>query len=383
VKQEFRLRLFVDAHVFDGLPQGSRTFIKEIYLCIAGMPGIQLYLGAHDIHQLATLFPPTENLVLVQYRTASRLRRLLFEIPAIIRRHHIDYAHFQYITPLWKNCRHIVTIHDVLFKDFPAEFSLAYRLEKRLFYGLAAWRSDIITTVSAFSAGSIKKFLFTGSKPIHVIPNGVSKRFFEPYDPARSREYIREKYGRQDFILYVSRIEPRKNHTLVLKAWLDLQLYQQGIDLVFLGHITIPVPELDEALAKLPPLIRNRVMLDSSADDHDLLEMYRAARVFVYPSRAEGFGIPPLEAAALQIPVICSNTSAMKDFSFFGSNHIDPLDEETFKRRLQQVLSDPPGADVLGEIATIIRRDYSWEGSARKLYSLLVPEQKNPNFEKS
>ena len=369
--------------MFDGLPQGSRTFIKEIYLRIAGLPGIRLYFGAHDTDKLARIFPPGDNIVLVRYKTGSRLRRLLFEIPALIRDHQIDYAHFQYMTPPWKNCRQIVTIHDVIFKDFPDEFSLAYRIEKRLLYGLAAWRADVITTVSEFSGQSIKKFLHTGTRPIHVVPNGVSDRFFQPYDPDLSREYIRKKYGLGDFILYVSRIEPRKNHLLVLKAWLDLQLHQKGIYLVFLGHTTLPVPELESALASLPGELKAMVLIDSGVGDEDLLEMYRAARLFVYPSRAEGFGIPPLEAAALQKPVLCSNSSAMKDFSFFGPNHIDPLNYEAFKQRMGELLSNAPDPDFLKQVAAIIRRDYSWESSALKLYGLLVPVGKSPNFENS
>lgn len=380
MKQGTELRLFVDAHVFDDLPQGTRTFIKEIYLCIARWPGIHLYLGAYDTDHLAAIFPPGENIQLVKYSSRSGLRRLLTDIPAIIRRYDIDYAHFQYMTPLWKNCKQIVTIHDVIFNDFPDEFSWSYRVRKRLLYGLAAWRADIITTVSEFSRNSIRRFLHTGSRPIHVVPNGVSQKFFEPYAPQEARQYIHEKYGLKNYILYVSRIEPRKNHLLLLRAWLELKCYEQGIGLVFLGHETLPVPELDQLLAGLPPEIGRFILVDSQVKDNDLLQMYRAARLFVYPSRAEGFGIPPLEAAALRIPVLCSNTSAMKDFTFFGDNHIDPYDYPVFLQRFKIVLTTPPDAESLDEIARIIRKEYSWETAARKLYGLLAPVQKNSNL---
>ena len=374
------IKLFVDAHVFDELPQGTRTFIKEIYLQLAGKPGLRLYLGAFDTDHLATIFTPNENVVLIKYKSRSGLRRLLFDIPAIVRKYRIDYAHFQYMTPPWKNCKQIVTIHDVIFNDFPEEFSWSYRVRKRLLYGLAAWRSDILTTVSDFSKGSIRKFLHTGDRPVYVVPNGVGQKFFRPFDREQAVGRIKERYGVENYILYVSRIEPRKNHLFVLQAWLDLKLYEQGIPLVFLGHETIPVPEFDRLLAGLSAQIRSFILIDSQVKDEGLLDMYRAARLFVYPSKAEGFGIPPLEAAALRIPVLCSNTSAMRDFSFFGKNHIDPYDYGAFKKRLREVLADPADEAFLEGVAQTIRSDYSWEGSALKFYALLVPEGKNSNL---
>jgi len=179
------------------------------------------------------------------------------------------------------------------------------------------------------------------------------------------------------FLLYVSRIEPRKNHRLILQAWLDLKLYEQGIHLVFLGHETIPVPSLGRMLDSLPASIRKFIYINSEVEDGDLLEMYRAAALFVYPSRAEGFGIPPLEAAAMRVPVLCSNTSAMKDFSFFGNNHFDPCDYPGFRRLLQETLAAPPDPVLLASISETVRREYTWEGAASILYGLLAPIRKN------
>jgi len=113
------------------------------------------------------------------------------------------------------------------------------------------------------------------------------------------------------------------------------------------------------------------VFTGKDIDDGDLLQIYRAATLFVYPSKAEGFGIPPLEAAALQIPVLCSNTSAMKDFAFFGPCHFDPYDFSSFKQLLRSILENPPTTAFLAEIATIVRREYSWSHSAEKLVGLL------------
>ena len=72
--------------------------------------------------------------------------------------------------------------------------------------------------------------------------------------------------------------------------------------------------------------------------ESDLLLFYQAAKVFAYPTFAEGFGIPPLEAAALRIPVLCSNKTAMKDFEFFSPYFIDFNDMDATTKKLSEIL---------------------------------------------
>ena len=111
------------------------------------------------------------------------------------------------------------------------------------------------------------------------------------------------------------------------------------------------------------------------ADDSDLLQFYRAATVFVYPSKAEGFGIPPLEAAAAKIPVLCSNSSAMSDFTFFGDNHFDPENYPLFKNKLAAIINTNTSNAELEHIAAIVQQRYNWNESAATLYQLIQTDQ--------
>src|SRR5688500_8753178 len=142
------LRIFVDAHVFDGGYQGTRTFIKELYAELCRKGDVELYLAARDVDNLRQHFPPARNIKLLRYRSRHALTRLLIEIPLLIRTHRIDYAHFQYIAPPVKNCRFIVTTHDVLFEEYPKEFPLLYRIIRKGLYAFSACRADLLTTVS-------------------------------------------------------------------------------------------------------------------------------------------------------------------------------------------------------------------------------------------
>lgn len=367
------IRLFVDAHTFDSEYQGSRTFIRELYAQLTSDPSFQLFIAAYDIEHLAKYFPVSEKVHLVKFRSRSSLFRLLIDIPLLVRKYRIDYAHFQYIVPLVKNCRFIVTIHDVLFRDQPESFSWFYRVSKTLLYRFGAWRADILTTDSSFSARSIARYLGADPELTHLVPVAINDRFFKSYHKRTVQEAFAKKYGFDKFILYVSRIEPRKNHAVLLRAFLELKLWEQGFRLVLLGHKSMDTPAFDELLTSLSPTIRTFVVLRSDIADADLIAFYRAATVFVYPSAAEGFGIPPLEAAAAGTPVICSNRTALADFDFFGERHIDP-DLLQLKTALVKVLEEPPAVATLEEIREEIKQRYNWSHSAALFAGLIMAD---------
>ena len=370
-----KLRLLVDAHVFDGEYQGTRTFIEGIYNVIAHKKDIDLYLAANDIPNLKTHFPTGKNIHYVELRSDSSIRRLVYEFPAIIRKYKIEYAHFQYILPPIKLCKYIVTTHDVIFNEYPEEFSAAYRAMKNFLYKRGAQRADIVTTVSEYSKKSIEKYLGIESEKIHVIPNGVGSQYLQSYNKFQAKQYVRTKFGFDKYLLFVSRIEPRKNHVLLLNAFLDLELHLEGYRLVFLGNKTLKSSSFEAALEELSPDLRRFIYLNSELNNQDLLAFYRAADLFVYPSKGEGFGIPPLEAAALGVPVICSNTSAMSDFSFFGENHVDPNDYDGFRKRIMTVLKQGENQYSLDRVSNIVKEKYNWDHSAETLYSLIIQDK--------
>jgi glycosyltransferase involved in cell wall biosynthesis len=365
------IRLFVDAHVFDGEYQGSRTFIKELYSQLALNDQLHLFIAAFNVDSLRTNFPDSTNITYIKYSSKSRIWRLLIQIPAILKKHQIDYAHFQYIIPIFKPCRFIVTTHDVLFNDCPQYFSKWYRLQKNWLYRYAVKRADILTTVSDFSKQSINRYFEIGLNKIHVIPHGVAGSFFEPYNKSEAAAYTSNTYGTGTVILYVSRFEPRKNHALLLKAFIELELYNKGYSLVLAGHPSIPVPEFDRLLHSLPEAAKKKVLIFTSLTDAELLRFYKAAAVFVYPSAAEGFGMPPLEAAALGIPVLCNNRTALSDFTFFKANHFDFINDSVLKNRLTAALSSAGDHSELAEIRTFIQQNYSWAKAATAFIKLI------------
>lgn len=369
------IRIFVDAHAFDGEYQGVTTYIKGLYTEISRLcPETQICMGANNIENLKKEFKGLINITFAEYSSRKRTRYLL-AIPLIIKNFKADYAHFQYVCPPFKSCKYIVTIHDLLFNDFPKEFSFFYRTLRNYSFKSAAKKADILTTVSEYSRESISKHYGILKNKILVVPDGVDERFFESYNKDLSKKKIFDKHNVKKYILYVSRIEPRKNHDFLLKAYLDLELWKKDISLVFVGKKTIKNDEFSTLISNLPSMVKKKIMIIEQASWDDLLDFYRGADLFVYPSKAEGFGIPPIEAAALGIQTLCSNTTAMSDFGFLEKGLFDPSNLSELKEKILFALDGKLYSDdVILSISKIVKDKYCWSSAAKKLLKAMGVE---------
>ncbi len=349
-----KLNIFVDCHVFDGNFQGTTTYIKGLYVELIQDKNYHFFFGATNTDFLKTIFGIHENLTYVTYKSTNKFSRLLFDIPNIIKSYKIDYAHFQYIVPPIKNCKYIVTIHDVLFLDFPKYFPFGYRLKNKFLFKRSAKCSDIVLSVSEYSKKQIQKH-FKIDK-VTVTANAVDPIYFEPFDKEGVRAQVRAKFEATDYFLYVSRWEPRKNHHSLLKVFVENEYYKSH-SLVFIGDKAIQNKAYDDYYLSLPDSLKAKVFTFNKVNFEDLLLFVRGADLSIYPSIAEGFGIPPLESLASGIPTICSNTTAMADFYFLKEVQFNPLNETDLNDKIQAGLSDRKWQNRIDEM----KLAYSWQ----------------------
>jgi glycosyltransferase involved in cell wall biosynthesis len=368
-----KIRLFVDAHSFDKEYQGVRTFLKEIYSILLGYEDLEIFFGVSNPQAILLDFPGLLPNQMIVYRKFSNSGRFLFEIPAILKEMKIDIAHFQYLVPFGKKrCVYLVTTHDILFNDFKSEFSFQYRFLRNILFRKGIRDADIKTTVSEYSRKRIEHYYRIPSNKIHVIANGVNKEFGNQFvSNTEALDEIEKKYGLRDYILYVSRIEPRKNHLALVRAYIETGMPNKKISLVFIGKHSLAVKELAEYIDALPANERSMIHKLDQVSQHDLEMFYKGARLFVYPSKAEGFGIPPLEAAISKVPVLCSNKTAMEDFYFFDPFRFDPYDQSQLNEKLAAMINQEPNSAHLDMIANKVLTTYSWNRSAESLYKLI------------
>jgi glycosyltransferase involved in cell wall biosynthesis len=368
--------IFVDCHVFDSGFQGTRTYIQGLYTALMQYEDLHFFLGSNNPKSLQTIFGNHPNVTYVQYHFQNKYLRLLIDIPNIIKKNKIDFAHFQYTVSPIKRCKYIVTTHDVLFIDFPKYFSFFSRFINTILYQQSAKWADIRLTVSEYSKQKLQQHF--GLSDYVVTPNAVDGAFFETYTKEQVKVRVANEFSLNDYIIYVSRWEPRKNHQMVLKAFVELELYKKH-QLLFLGNESIFNPEYQEIFDGLTPEIKNKITTINNTDFQTMLLLLRGANASVYPSFAEGFGIPPLESVAAKIPTICSDKTAMSDFIFFREFYFDPSKQKEFNQKLLYILENNTTTEF-EKMAHSIKEIYNWEHTATVVYELLKQHTNQSRF---
>lgn len=352
------MKFLVDCHCFDyPTPEGVNTYLKGLYVGLfEHAKDIEFVMASTDTDNLRAIFGESQNVSYVRIPNCGTLSRLMSVYPSVIKRQGIDAAHFQYITPLPSRCKTVVTLHDVLFKDFPQYFPAAYRLSRQILFKRSAQQANRLLTVSEYSRSRISANFGISPDRITVTPNMLQDRY-SGIDVREARKSIREEYGFDRYILYVSRTEPRKNHSGLIDAFIESRLYEEGYELVMAGHASAGDASVRREICSLPSVIGSHIHLLGGVDDSMLPTLYRGASLFVYPSQAEGFGIPPLEAALAGVPVICNNVTAMADYDFFGDSLTDTSDKVRLASAMRKKLAEPADGSRLANIKKeIIRR---------------------------
>ncbi|HWW59765.1 MAG TPA: glycosyltransferase family 1 protein, partial [Thermoanaerobaculia bacterium] len=160
-----------------------------------------------------------------------------------------------------------------------------------------------------------------------------------------------------DYVLFVGTLEPRKGIDDLLAVWESLTAPRPRLVLCGDRGWKTHVPE--------------GVEVTGFVSNERLRELYRGARAFVYPSRYEGFGIPPLEAMACGAPVIATRTGAIPDFAGDAALLVDPGDRSALRDALVRVLRDDALRAELRARASERAKAYSWDESARRMTELL------------
>lgn len=361
------MRFLVDAHVFDDLSQGSKTYLKGLYSSVLTTDRKDnFYFATNTIEGFEKELEHFENSHHIRYSGHNKFFRLGWEIPLLVKRNKIDWAHFQYISPVQKSCKEIVTIHDVLFLDFPEYFPQDYRLFKNFLFRRSARRAEWVLTVSEYSKRALIKHYGIDEQKIIITPNGILDFF---WGPRILKSDVASRNGLEKFILYVSRFEPRKNQVGLLRSYLGLNLWKQGIQLVLVGGKGISTPEFKKCYDGLDARIKKKIFFLEDLSLTDLKWLYENCLLFVYPSFAEGFGIPPLEALACGANIICSNTTAMSEFDFLDTRLFDPRNEKEMTEKIKYFLDHPHDEDM-SSVGDYLKTRYSWDTAAKQFLTL-------------
>lgn len=216
---------------------------------------------------------------------------------------------------------------------------------------------------------------------LHLEPLGVASRFSRL--DAETIEEVLGRYGKgilrpHDYVLWVGGFRPHKNLNVLIQAFAALPADQRReTRLVLAGRASNEYAEWLRRQAEEAG-VGEEVVFPGYIPDDDLPALYSGAAVFVFPSLYEGFGLPPLEAAACGVPVLCADRPPLTEVMGSAAGYFDPLEVGALAHLLSEVLGSPGRRQELGRRAHTRSRQFSWDAVAldlAKVYRLLWQER--------
>ena len=357
----FDLRVGVDMHVVDGMYQGSRTYMVEIFSrVIACCPNIQFHLFCSDANNILNIAAPFSfsNVVIVPGISKNPIFRLAVQFPILSKRYGLDYLHVQYVLPLFLGNKGVVSLHDILFESYPEFFGKLFVLRSRLLMRWSAKRANKIFTISTFSKDDISSRYRIRKEKIDLVYCGVDTRRF--YPGSGGQEFLASRgLVSKGYLLTVGRIDPRKNLVGLVQAY---DLTSKDVPLVIVGQDGLRSNELYREIEERG-LSQNVIVIKDVGDD-ELVALYRHAQIFVFPSFSEGFGLPVLEAMASGVPTIVSNTTSLPEVAGEAAVLVDPKNVNELGEALSLLMSSLELRGSLREKGIIQAQKFNWESSA-------------------
>lgn len=312
------------------------------------------------VPEVAYPFPQFKNVHYHVIRFPFFKRRVWEQVaPQLVGRY--DVLHFPYDSSVaWKRGKFVITIHDVkplLFGALRPRLGLNNCVE-RLLVPDRHEQADHVLTVSECSRRDIMERLRFSAEHVSVVYPGIDRDQFRPDFSVPSRSHSRP------YILCVAGSDPTKNVETLLDAFAQLPCeLRETHDVVLVGDLRRR-QDVRDRVGRLG--IAAQTKFAGVVDDVQLVSLYQHARVFVFPSRYEGFGFPVLEAMASGCPVITSNASSLPEVVGDAALLADPSDSNGFMRHLEQVLADEVLCRMLREKGLVRAAQFSWERTARE-----------------
>jgi glycosyltransferase involved in cell wall biosynthesis len=274
-----------------------------------------------------------------------------------------------HVLPLVRPRRTIVTIHDLGYRYFPEAHPPAQRLYLHLSTRWNAQVADHVIADSKATQRALVREYNVPSEKVTVIHPGYD-RSLHPLHAGRRRCDVLNRYNIEEpYILYLGRIQPRKNLVRLVDAFMRISPDHPDLMLVLAGPtgwLADPIRTRVEALG-----LRGRVHFPGYIRQEDKAALISGALCFAFPSLYEGFGFPVLEAQACGVPILTSNTSSLPEVAGEGALLVSPVDTEAIAQGLLQLLEDNRLRARLVVQGELNLTRFSWERAARQVTELI------------
>jgi glycosyltransferase involved in cell wall biosynthesis len=354
---------------------GVGTYTRNVVRALGRLDHQNEYVLIGSLEKVSEIgfLPP--NFQTVALDEADTTVKGFLECRAILRRLKCDLVHIPHLFSLPRAlpCRYVMTVHDLLEHMYRAHEgssvmrSLHFQLTRRVLKGAAR-----ILAVSKFTKTEIEKLFGIPSCRIDVVHNAIDPRFLHGHASDADRQFLTQRYQiTYPFLLYAGRISPHKNLVRIieafsaLKAELDKQEKFPDLKLIIIGDELSKHPDLRRTVIRGG--VQNDVRFLGFVPIEVLRIFYDAAKIFIFPSLYEGFGLPPLEAMAHGTPVLTSNTTSIPEVVGNAAVLVNAENVFEIMRAMLRVLLDQPLRDRLKARGYEQAKKFSWDESASKI----------------
>lgn len=364
------MHIGIDARLVYHTRAGIGEYTLRLTQALAGLYPDHRFTLLQDVRSGEALIK-AGNVTVARTRVPPHHRAEQLLLPWAVRALGVDVFHSpDFIPPFRARGRSVITIHDLAFLIYPHFLTT----EAARYYGQidrAVRHADQIIAVSQSTKNDLVRMLGAPEDKITVIYEAADP-IFQPLDRAASWRRVHDIYDLpEDYILFVSTIEPRKNIGALLRAYRRLRDDYRLTPALALagspGWLSEDVYALMDKLALRPYChFLGRVAA------HDLVHLYNAARVLVHPAFYEGFGLTPLEAMACGTPVIVSNVSSLPEVVGDAALLIDPEHDEEITVALWRILSDEGLFETLRAKGLQRAAAFSWQRAAEQTMAVYL-----------
>jgi glycosyltransferase involved in cell wall biosynthesis len=300
------------------------------------------------------------------------------EFRAIVRRLECDLVHIPHLfwVPRGLPCPYVLTVHDLLDHMYGARDRSNVRRSLQLELTRRALRkASRILAVSQFTRCEVQKIFSIPDDRIEVVYNAIDERFLHGHASQADRDLIAERYQvNYPFLLYAGAIRPHKNVVRTIEAFsalkseLEKEQKLPDLKLIIIGDDLSGHPGLRRTVVRSG--VQNDVRFLGFVPIEVLRIFYDVAKVFVFPSLYEGFGLPPLEAMAHGTPVVTSNTSSLPEVAGNAALLVNPENVFEIQRSLQRALLDPALRARMKERGYQQAQRFSWTNSVERILAI-------------
>lgn len=363
-----RPRIGIDAHMVGARETGNETYVLNL---LQSLP--QVDADRRFEYKVITLDPNEAlkrldnrtDFEFVQVKPAQSLIRIPISMPLLAIRDRLALLHSTYVVPPFCPCPTVVTVHDITFQLYPQYFRARVRLILSLLVPFSMRRADMVITVSNSAKQDIVTRYNIPEEKI-VVTHEAAAPHFRVLQDRNSLAEVKARYGiDKDFFLAVGNLQPRKNIRRLVEAYGHLPAsVRSRYQLVIVGQALWKHSDVYEAVAERH--MQPNVTFTGYVPDEDLVLLYNAATLFVYPSLYEGFGLPVLEAMASGTPVVTSCVSSLPEVAGEAAILVNPTDVNEIMSAMTAVVSNPDLARRLSEHGLRRAASFSWEQTARE-----------------